>query len=206
MTILPRGLARSFRAVAHSCVSGRPRGPAPPVVVRASDGRLSLATAFAGVAVAVTAPAPPDPGDETIIVPADAFARADTAGEVQVVVDERGGRLRWAGRAGPGEVPFDPQAVGSVAPMPAVPGDLTHVPPAFLSALDECGRTTAGESTRFALSRVQVRGRVGQVVGTDGVVALIRGGFDLPFADDPLVPAVRACGGHRRVAERPPRR
>ena len=194
MVVIPRGLARSFRAVARSCVTGRPRGPAPPVVVRVGDGRLSLATTFTDVFVAVTVPAPPDAVVEAVVVPADAFARADTAGEVQVVGDGRAGRLRWMGRSGPGEVAFDIAVDRASATMPVVPDDMPPVAPSFLAALHECGRTTAGESTRFALTRVQVRGQHGQVIGTDGAVAFIRCGFKLPFADDCLVPAVRAFG------------
>ena len=194
MIVIPRGLARSFRAVARSCVTGRPRGPAPPVVVRVGDGRLSLATTFADAFVVVTVPAPPDAVVEAVVVPADAFARADTAGEVQVVGDGRAGRLRWAGRSGPAEVAFDIAVDRASAAMPVVPDDMPPVAPSFLAALHECGRTTAGESTRFALTHIQVRGRAGQVIGTDGAVALIRGGFDLPFADECLVPAVRAFG------------
>ena len=194
MIVIPRGLARSFRAAARSCVAGRPRGPAPPVVVRVGGGRLSLAVTFADVFVVVTVPAPPDAAGETVVVPADAFARADTAGEVQVAVDDRVGRLRWMGRSGPGEVAFNIAVDQASATMPLVPDDMPPVAPSFLAALHECGRTTAGESTRFALTRVQVRGRAGQVIGTDGAVALVRCGFDLPFADDCLVPAVRAFG------------
>ena len=32
------------------------------------------------------------------------------------------------------------------------------------------------------------------MIGTDGATALVYGGFDLPFADDLLVPAVRLFG------------
>ena len=194
MIVIPCGLARSFRAVARSCVTGRPRGPASPVVVRVGGGRLSLATTFADVFVAVTVPVLPDAVVETVLVPADVYARADTAGEVRVAVDDRVGQLWWAGRSGTGEVTFDRTADPATATMPVNAGELTPAGPAFLAALHECGRTTAGESTRFALTRVQVRGRAGQVIGTDGAVALIRSGFDLPFADDCLVPAVRAFG------------
>ena len=194
MIVIPRGLARSFRAVARSCVTGRPRGPAPPVVVRVGGGRLSLAVTFADVFVVVTVPAPPVAVVEAVLVPADAFARADTAGEVRVTVDDGTGRLKWTGRSGPAEVAFDRTADPATATMPEIPGEMARVSPSFLAALHECGRTTAGESTRFALTRVQVRGQHGQVIGTDGAVAFIRCGFKLPFADDCLVPAVRAFG------------
>ena len=40
MIVIPRGLARSVRALARRCVSGRPRGPAPPVVFESTAGKV----------------------------------------------------------------------------------------------------------------------------------------------------------------------
>ena len=44
MIVISRDLARRFRAVAKKCVSGRPRGPAAPVVLQSRSGTLTLAT------------------------------------------------------------------------------------------------------------------------------------------------------------------
>ena len=78
--------------------------------------------------------------------------------------------------------------------VPAPPGELARVAPEFLAALHECGRSAARQATRFALDRVQVRGRAGQVVGTDGRQALVWAGLRLAVADDVLVPAVSVFG------------
>ncbi|HEX4607095.1 MAG TPA: hypothetical protein VH092_02735 [Urbifossiella sp.] len=42
MIVIPRRLARDFRALARRCVAGRPRGPAPPVVLEARAGTLTV--------------------------------------------------------------------------------------------------------------------------------------------------------------------
>ena len=62
------------------------------------------------------------------------------------------------------------------------------MPESFLAALGEASRTAARESTRFALGRVQLRGKDGQVVATDGRQMLVQGGFPLPWQDNVLVP------------------
>ncbi|HEX5270517.1 MAG TPA: hypothetical protein VFW33_08535, partial [Gemmataceae bacterium] len=49
-------------------------------------------------------------------------------------------------------------------------------------------RVAAREATRFAITRVLLRGKGGQVVATDGRQLLIQGGFPLPWDDDVLVP------------------
>jgi hypothetical protein len=74
------------------------------------------------------------------------------------------------------------------------PPPLTSVPAKLLAALHEAGRTAARENGRYALSRVQIRGTRGHVIGTDGKVALVWSGVTFPFPDDLLVPAVPVFG------------
>ena len=52
MIVIPRGLARSVRALARQCVSGRPRGPAPPVVFENRAGTLTIVVRTADAALA----------------------------------------------------------------------------------------------------------------------------------------------------------
>ena len=47
---------------------------------------------------------------------------------------------------------------------------------------------------RFALQRLQLRGRTGEVVATDGKQLLVQGGFEFPWAEDILVTRVAAFG------------
>mgnify|MGYP003346016477 CR=1 FL=1 len=51
MIAIPRGMARSFRAVLRKCQTARPRPPAPPVLVEVRDGHLRLACVLDGVSV-----------------------------------------------------------------------------------------------------------------------------------------------------------
>jgi hypothetical protein len=59
----------------------------------------------------------------------------------------------------------------------------------LLVALDAASQIATKEPlTRFALSRIQLRGRAGEVVATDSKRLFIQGGFKFPWADDVLIP------------------
>src|SRR5438477_1564160 len=87
--------------------------------------------------------------------------------------------------------------------MPGPAGRTAALPPSFLGAFAEAVRTAARDGGRFALTRVQLRGKAGQVVATDGRQLLVQGGFALPWAEDVLVPAVPALGARELAGEGP---
>jgi hypothetical protein len=68
------------------------------------------------------------------------------------------------------------------------------LPPSFLLALDEAAQTAAGESAKFAMARIQLHGKLGQIVATDSKQALLQSGFRFPWDDAVLVPSIRAFG------------
>jgi hypothetical protein len=197
MIVISRDLARRFRAVAKKCVSGRPRGPAAPVVLQARSGTLTLWTRAGEVELVHTGPASSPSGDETLVVPMAVLQAVEGgSGEpVELAVDRKlRGTARWSDRGISRTTSFDTVLPGRHHRVPDPPGDLARVAPEFLTALYQCGRTAAREATRFALDRVQVRGKAGQVAGTDGRQALLWAGLRLPFADDVLVPATSVFG------------
>ncbi len=192
MILIPPGMVRAFRAIARKCSTGRPKGPAPPVIVVATRRRLSLVTVLSEVVVALDLP-PSGTLPQPLAVPSTAFDAADTAGAVELVPDGLAWQVRWTGTNGPQMVSFEP--IPHTPPLPPRPGQLADVPPTFLTALHECGRVTARDAgTRYATNRVQVQGANGLVVGTDGHQALLWGGFALPFDADVLVPVVPVFG------------
>jgi hypothetical protein len=101
---------------------------------------------------------------------------------------------RWDEAGAPRTLAIDLVDLAGLPPWPASTGTPRDVPPEFLAALAEAAKTTAKDAARFALTRVQLRGRDGQVVGTDGRQLLAWGGFHLPFPDELLVPRVPAFG------------
>jgi hypothetical protein len=196
MLAIPRRAARRFRAACSKCVSGRPRGPAPPVVVRRTGGRVTLTAAFPGVTLDLVLPASAGIGDEVLVTPMAALeaveGNTDEPAEFELT-EKLAGRIRWemSGAARTAPVSFLlPGKQHEPLPRP----ETKAVPGRMLAALHEAGRTASRANGRYALSRVQVRGTAGRVIATDGTVAVLFSGFRFPFPDDLLVPAVPLFG------------
>jgi len=197
MIALSRRVARRFRAAARKCGDGR--GPAPPVVLRTSEGRVNLTVAYPNVTLEYDGPAPADTGtaDATLIVPMGVLDAVGGAGDDPVTFacgPKLTGTASWTERGDARSVPVEFLLPGKQHEPRDRPKEMTDVPARFLSALHEAGRTSSREDGRFALSRVQVRGQKGRVIATDGKIAVLFSGFTFPFAEDVLVPAVPLFG------------
>jgi hypothetical protein len=113
--------------------------------------------------------------------------RTDEPATLEEVAPGRG-RATWSDGGVPQSVEFDTADPTKLPELPRVPSRLSAVPDSFLAALGEASRVAARESTRFAVCHVQIRGKTGQVIATDGRQMLIQGGFQLPWEDNVLVP------------------
>ena len=196
MNLFTRATARGFRVLLVRCVAGRPRGPAPAVVIRVRDGmRLVAATTPDGVTLTHTATAPGE-GDDLLVLPATVLAEVEGGTDEPVALDRPSklrGVVRWHGGAKPRTRSVELILPGKQHDAPDTPA-LSPVQMKALTALHECGRTAAKESGRYALSKIQLQGKAGRIIGTDGTVALLWGGFTFPFRDDILVPALPVFG------------
>lgn len=84
--------------------------------------------------------------------------------------------------------PLPLEAGGGTAPtIPELPQDWVENDTKLLTALSEADEIAASTGTRYALHRIQLRGKHGQVIATDSKLALIWSGFSLPFESDILV-------------------
>ena len=77
---------------------------------------------------------------------------------------------------------------------PTPPDQWADPGPGFLKALDDAARSTARNNPRYALEKLQLRGKAGAVAATDGRQLLVQGGFSLPWPEDLLVPVPGAFG------------
>lgn len=79
--------------------------------------------------------------------------------------------------------------------FPATPDDQAENPPSLLQALGDACETTDADPARYALSCVQLRGKSGKLVATDGHQLLTQSGFQFAWDGDVLVPATKlfAC-------------
>jgi hypothetical protein len=194
---IPRGLARQFRAVLRRCLAGRePRGAGPLLLCRAGRHGLTLQACLGEVALCHDAAGqrPPD----ALAFRAAVLAAFEGRSEEPVALEQVSpgkGRARWSDGGVPRLIEFDTVTPDSAPAFPALPREFAPLPETFLAALAEASSTTAGEGTSYALSRVQLRGRNGEVAATDGRQLLLQGGFKLPWADDVLVPRLPVFGG-----------
>jgi hypothetical protein len=108
------------------------------------------------------------------------------------------GVARWSERTVPRILEFSTVTPESLPAFPKVPAKQVTMPDDFLAALDAAVRTTAREGVRFALTRVLLRGKSGEMLATDGRQLLVQGGFDFPWQEDVLVPRLPVFG-HREL-------
>ncbi len=196
MILFTRAAARDFKMLLGRCVSGRPRGPGPHVVIQFEAGRRTVtATTPDGVRLAHTS-SPEGDRDELLVLPATVLTEVEGSTDEAVTLERQSklrAAVRWHGGGKPRTLPVELILPGKQH-EPAQPPALSSVSATILAALQECGRSAAKDNGRYALSRVQVQGKAGRVVGTDGKMALLWRGFTFPFQDDVLVPALSVFG------------
>ncbi len=197
MIVLPAGLPKRFAAVAARCVSGKPTGPPPAVVCRASNRVLTVTTTMPN-GVVLSFSADTEGADAVLVVPFEVLSAVAAARGPVGLRLTRGlqAEARWADATGPQAHPFTALKPGRPHdPLPDLT-DTVPCPAKWLAALHACGQASAraGSTPRFALDRLCLSGVSKRVVGSDGKVALLAGPFPLPFADDKLVPAIPVFG------------
>ncbi|MCE9561842.1 MAG: hypothetical protein K8U57_07290 [Planctomycetes bacterium] len=195
MILFTRVEARDFRALFARCHAGRPRGPAPPVLIRFQGGTRTIACSTSD-GMTLTHISTTDEPDELLLLPGSVLAEVEGSTDEGVNLDRQSrmrGAVHWHTGDKPRKLPIELLLPGKQHEFPAPP-EFSSVSPELLTALHECGRSTARENGRFALSRIQLQGRAGRVVGTDGKIALLAAGFTFPFTDDILVPALPVFG------------
>ena len=203
MIAVNRLMAGRFRSVAKRCVVGRPRGPAPPVVVERSADEVTLFTNLGNVALALRLSEQMGQ-PQRIVVPASLLDEIQngSGGDARIDIDANGdGRCEWDQRGERRESKW--QSLGlpeGFGPWP-LPKAVKPVDASLLSALHECGKCTSRESIRFAMSRLQIQGKAGKVAGTDGRQLLVWNGFRFAFPESILVPAVPVFASRELTTE-----
>jgi hypothetical protein len=178
----------------------------PPAVGLAA-GPDGLRIRLAGEEVAVEYLHPGASETARLVVPLDALAACAGNAGACVLKPALNGHVAvaWAGgSAAPGKL-FPAEGL-EVPDFPAWPEANAANGPELLAALDRAAQVTSRDSGRLALQRIQLRGRKGDVVATDGRQLLIQGGFTFPWREDllvaaaPVFGATELAGGAVRVA------
>ena len=154
-----------------------------------------LESARGPVAIRFTLPGPAEPG----VIAFRAAVLAEFEGRTmapvlchQVATGQ--GVARWEHSGVPREQALDTVNPDSVPPLPELPSEFVPMPEGFLDALSEAALTTDKAAVRYALQCVQLSGKDGAIIATDGKQLLIQTGFPLPWRDTVLVPRLRLDG------------
>ena len=205
MIEIPRSLLRQFRAVIRR--SGSPLDPqreAP--AVRCRTGSAGLALEAVRTEVAIRCQAEGSRPEMSLTFPGSLLAQVEGRKDDPVTLErisETTGRARWAEDGVPRVSEFELVPSDAVPAFPEAPRRFTPMPPQFGPALAEAIRSTARDSVRYALTRVQIRGKDGSLVGTDGRQLLVQNGFSFPWTEDLLVPAIPALTGKELLDQGP---
>src|SRR5262245_43562773 len=186
--VMTRALARSFLAVLRKAVSG-PRVAPPTVLCRAGPDGLTLPAGGHDAALRYHDPAPQEPGQVAFAATALALFAGPSDDPVTLTLARRGrSEATWDEAGARRSAAFEATDSESVSPWPEPPASVSGPQPSLLGALAEAAATAARAASRYALGCVLLRGRTGEVVGTDSKQLLVHAGFRFPWSEDVLVP------------------
>jgi hypothetical protein len=197
MIVITRALARLLVSVLRrSLIEPGARWQPPWLLCRTDVEGLMIYAEAGMVGVCYRAPGRPPP-DAMAFNAAALEAIGGRRGDEPIVfeyVGKQKGRVRWQDGNAPRIQEFETRAPDHVPQCPALPKRWAPLPPSFLLAFDKAAQTAAGESAKFAMTRIQLHGKLGQIVATDSKQALLQSGFRFPWDDAVLVPSLRAFG------------
>jgi hypothetical protein len=194
MLTIPRAAVRAFRSVLRKCSGGRTRPFAPPVLLHGENNKIALLASTVEVTVRlIVANAQ---GQGSFVLPMRSLETIEGSSEnVEFVAkNKRTAIARWSNRGLPQELAIDLLPPKQAPVALAFPDEWSEASEGLLSAFHDAGKTTAHESVRYALQKIQVNGAKGQILATDGNQALIQSNWTFPFGDTLLVPAVPVFG------------
>jgi hypothetical protein len=133
---------------------------------------------------------------ETLAIPLAALADFEGRNDALVTLERHGSGIlvRCDDGALPREMEYEAKDNAALPTFPDVPGNLVSNEPGFLKALADASQCTAREAIRYAVNHLQLRGKSGQLVATDGRQLLVQSGFHFPWEEDVLVPALSVFG------------
>lgn len=188
MIEIPRSLVRQLWVVLRRGVPRAHGGRVPQVEFQASPEALTVRLTQPEIAVEYRQPGVH--GAETLRLPLSALS--DFEGRGQDLVTLEGSKddqvmARWQDDGIPQAVEYGIADSSQPLDFPESPSDFQGNPATLLHALDEASKTVASEDVRFALHCLQLRGRSGELVATDGKHLLLQGGFQFPWQEDVLI-------------------
>jgi len=192
---ITRSVVRTFRAVLRKITTAAGTREAPTLVVFRAD-RQGLHLQARNSQIALEYSQPGSYPAEEMAVPAEALAefeaRKDTP--LRMEANANGVVATWMEKAVPQIRKYATVDSDKVPQMPAFPTRMERQQVELLGALRDASETAGTDVVRYAVNCLQLRGKTGQVVSTDGKQMLAQSGFAFGWDDEVLVPASPVFG------------
>jgi hypothetical protein len=187
---ITRNMARQVRAVFRRALNITPRGCSWPLTFQTGPDGLRVRSRSSDAAVEYHLPG--DHPVEQINLPfeflADCEGRKDEP--VQLLTSDNGRVMaQWRDGSVPQIVQYDPATPVDAAEFPRMPEKVAANSITILKALRDAVDSADLDAIRFATDRIQLRGKTGTIVATDGRPVLLQSGFQFAWEDDILIPA-----------------
>lgn len=186
MIAIPRSLVRQLRSVFRRLVQKSDRA-----IVSLKADRNGLRVRLHTAEIQAEYRVEGSYASERMAFPFDALAAFEGKGTGQVTLEltSSGVQAKWDDGAVPQVRDFEAFDRNSLSKFPDTPKELVVVGPNVLNALCDASLVTAREGVRYATHKIQLRGRKGEIVSTDGHQLLVQSGFQFPFTSDLIIPS-----------------
>jgi len=188
MIAITRKLAQQLQTVFRRAMNISTRAPCAPLTFQTGPEGLAIRSQTQDTAVEYRIPGSHD--EEIIVAPFELLNDCKGTKQDEVKLETTGGGeviAAWTDGI-PQVTQYDPPPHVNGSEFPAVPEQMTEEPERFLMALHNAMETADAEAVRYTLNHIQLDGKRGRVVGTDGRHVFVENGFEFPWEDRVLVP------------------
>jgi hypothetical protein len=200
---ISRSLAKQFRAIARKSILAIDKHGLPPLLVIRGD-RTGLRLQAQNAAGAIEYHEAGTQANETFHLPFTALADFDGKKDTTIQLTKNGNSIvaSWQEGVVPQNRQYDPPEPQRSLKTPTPPKEMTEQPSTFLKAMQDANDTCAKASEgRYGTTCIQLRGKAGDIIGTDGRQLLRQGGFTFPWKEDVLLPAMSIYGCRELVGQ-----
>ena len=191
MIQITRALARQLRTVLRKAAPlGSGRSYRPSLSLHAGPDGIQIRCHHEEVAVELHLPGPCP--SATIVLSHVALEDIQSRQDSLVTLAAKNAdrvQARWEWSGVPQCRDYDTVAIDKLPPFPVEPKRFAALGKSVLQSLDDAVQTADRNSIHSALTRLQLRGKSGEIVSADRRQLLIQLGFTFPWKDDILIPA-----------------
>ena len=196
MIQITRALARQIRTVLRKAAPlGSGRNYRPSLSLHAGPNGMQIRGHHEEVAVELHLPGPC--ASDTIVLSHAALEDIQSRQDSLVTITAKNAecvqaRWEWSGVAQCRD--YDTVGIDKLPPFPVEPKRFAALGKSVLQSLDDAVQTADRNNIRSALTRLQLRGKAGEIVSADRRQLLVQRGFTFPWKDDILILAIGVFG------------